>query len=70
MDRMGLISDYDIRIVHCGFIIKFLSSTLSKGTQTFDFFKISWLNCEQYRKNQYKKKEPNQDSSVFKVLIR
>ena len=22
-----------------------------------DFFKISWLDCEQYRINQYKKKE-------------
>ena len=37
---MGLISDYDIRIVDCGFIIKFLSDMLSKGTQPFDFFKL------------------------------
>ena len=40
---MGLIPDYDVRIVDCvdcGFIIKFLSSTLSKGTQSFDFFKL------------------------------
>ena len=37
---MGLILDSVIRIVDCGFIIKFLSSTLSKGTQTFDFFKL------------------------------
>ena len=37
---MGLISDYDIQIVNCGFIIKCLSSTLSKGTQPFDFFKL------------------------------
>ena len=78
-------------MVDCGFIKKFLYSTLSKGTQIFDFikcniiqklaykvknisqingalimffqnlrlifFKISWLNCEQYEKNQYKKKE-------------
>ena len=35
---MGLISDYDIRIVDCGFIIKFLSGMLSKATQPFDFF--------------------------------
>ena len=27
-----------------------------------------FLNCEQYGKNQYKKKERNQQSSVFKVL--
>ena len=32
------------------------------------FFKISWLDCEQYGKNQYKKKEHNQHSSAFKVL--
>ena len=37
---MGLISDYDIRIVDCGFIIKFLSGMLSKATQPFDFFKL------------------------------
>ena len=37
---MGLISDYDIQIVNCGFIIKYLSSTLSKDTQSFDFFKL------------------------------
>ena len=37
---MGLILDSVIRIVDCGFIIKFLSSMLSKGTQTFDFFKL------------------------------
>ena len=29
---------------------------------------MSWLNCEQHGKNQYKKKEHNQHSSVFKVL--
>ena len=90
---MQLTSDYDIRVVDCGFIIKFLSTTLSKDTQPFDFIKyniipklaykvknisqinvalimffrnlrlrflkISWLNCEQYGKNQYKKKEHN-----------
>ena len=32
------------------------------------FFNISWLNCEQFPKNQYKKKEQKQNSSVFKVL--
>ena len=32
------------------------------------FFKISWFDCDQYGKNQYKKKEHNQHSSVFKVL--
>ena len=31
-------------------------------------FKISSLDCAQYRKNQYKEKEHNQHSSVFKVL--
>ena len=29
---------------------------------------LSWLDCEQYRKNQYKKKEYKQHSSMFKVL--
>ena len=37
---MGLISDYDIRIAGCGFIIKFLSSMLSRETQPFDFLKL------------------------------
>ena len=32
------------------------------------FFLISWLDSEQYRKNQYKKKEHNQHILVFKVL--
>ena len=32
------------------------------------FFKISWLDCEQYGKNQYKKKDHKQHSSVYKVL--
>ena len=32
------------------------------------FFKISWLDCEQYGKNHYKKKEHNQHNSVFTVL--
>ena len=100
---MQLTSDYDIRVVDCGFIIKFLSTTLSKDTQPFDFIKyniipklaykvknisqinvalimffgnlrlrflkISWLNCEQYGKNQYKKKEHNQQFSVQSVKI-
>ena len=38
------------------------------GNLRIRFFKISWLDCEQYGKNQYKKKERNQQSSVFKVL--
>ena len=29
------------------------------------FFKISWLNCEQYGKNQYYKMELNQQFSVL-----
>ena len=37
---MGLISDHDIRIVDCGFIIKFLSSMLSRETQLFEFLKL------------------------------
>ena len=33
------------------------------------FFKISWLNYEQYGKNKYKEKEHKvQQSVVFKVL--
>ena len=32
------------------------------------FFRISWLSCEQYGKNKYKKKKHNQHSSVFTVL--
>ena len=32
------------------------------------FFKISWLNGEHNGKNQYKEKEENQHSSVFKML--
>ena len=32
------------------------------------FLLISWLDCEQYRKNQYKKQERNQYISVFKEL--
>ena len=32
-------------------------------------FKYSWLDCEQYGKNRYKKKEHNQHSSVFSVRI-
>ena len=30
-----------------------------------EFFKINWLDCEQYGKNHYKKKEHNQHSSVL-----
>ena len=32
------------------------------------FLKISWLDCGQCGKNQYKKKEHNQHGSVLKVL--
>ena len=32
------------------------------------FLKIIWLDCEQYGKNLYKKKEHNQNSSVFLLL--
>ena len=32
------------------------------------FLKMSWPDCKQYGKNQYKKKEHNQYSLVFKVL--
>ena len=32
-----------------------------------EFFKINWLDCEQYGKNHYKKKEHNQHSSVLKL---
>ena len=31
--------------------------------------KYSWLDCEQYGKNRYKKKEHNQHSSIFSVRI-
>ena len=49
-------------------------SQISRGLVMFfrnlriRFFKISWLDCGQNGKNQYKKKERNQHSSVFKVL--
>ena len=33
------------------------------------FFQISWPNCEQYRKNQYKKKQHNQQFRVQNVMI-
>ena len=33
------------------------------------FFKLSWLDCEQYGKNQNEEKEHNQHSSVFSVQI-
>ena len=29
---------------------------------------VSWLDCEQYRKNKCKKKEHKQHSSLFEVL--
>ena len=58
MDRMGLISDYDIRIVHCGFIIKFLSSTLSKGTQTFNFLKLVGSNVNSMKRINTRKRNP------------
>ena len=32
-------------------------------------FQISWLNCKQYGKNQYKKTEHNQQLSVQSVMI-
>ena len=35
------------------------------GNLRMRFFKIGWLNCEQYGKNDYKKKERNQHSSVL-----
>ena len=37
---MGVISDYNVRVVDCGFIIKLLSSKFSKETRPFDFFKL------------------------------
>ena len=38
------------------------------GNSRIRFLKISWLDCEKYGKNQCKKKEHNQHSSVFKML--
>ena len=32
------------------------------------FFKIGWLDCEEYGKNQYKKEEHKQHNSMSKVL--
>ena len=37
------------------------------GNSRIRFPKISWLDCGQCGKNQYKKKEHNQHSSVVKV---
>ena len=39
------------------------------GNSRIRFLKISWLDCEQYRKNQYKKKEHNQQLSIQIVMI-
>ena len=39
------------------------------GNSRVRFLKISWLDCGQCGKNQYKKKEHNQHSSVFSVKI-
>ena len=33
------------------------------------FFQISWLDCEQHGKNQYKQKEHNRQLSVHSVMI-
>ena len=38
------------------------------GNSRIRFFKISWLNCKHYGKNQYKNKEHNKHSSVLKML--
>ena len=38
------------------------------GNLRIRYFWISWLNCEQYGKNQYKKKEHNQQFSVQSVM--
>ena len=38
------------------------------GNSRIRFFIISWLDCEQHGKNQYRKKEHNQHGSVFKAL--
>ena len=59
-----------------------MCNLFSKGTQPFDFirhtiiqklaYKVKYmslrLDCEEPGKNQYKKKEGNQHSSVFIVL--
>ena len=39
------------------------------GNLRIRFFKVSWLDCEQYGKNQHKKKEHNQQLSVQGVMI-
>ena len=39
------------------------------GNLRIRFFKISSLDCEQYGKNQYKKKERNQKFTVQRVKI-
>ena len=33
------------------------------------FFKIIWRDCEQYGKNQYKKKEHNQQFSAHNIMM-
>ena len=47
--------------INGGFIMFF-------GNSRIRFFQTSWLDCEQYGQNQYKKKEHNEHSSVFNVL--
>ena len=39
------------------------------GDSRINFFKNSWLDCEQYVKNQYKKGTPSQLFSVQSVKI-
>ena len=51
-------------------MVKYVSLKLMEVCSCFSerLFKISWLESEQYGKNQYKKRKHKQHSSVFKVL--
>ena len=42
------------------------ASIMFFGNSRIKFSSIIWLDCEPYGNNQYKKKEHNQHSSVFK----
>ena len=39
------------------------------GNSKIRFFKTSWLDCEQYGENHYKKKEQNQHNSTLVKLL-
>ena len=61
-DRQLNKNDFIRTLLHKGLIMFF-------GNSKINFFKIICLDCKPYGKNQYKKKEYNQYSSVLKECI-